>query len=274
VRTASILRLHSRRYTAAQHRNGRRAAVARTVAVRTVSCGSVYNVARPAGIRTRAYKSATDRDRWAAPVDATAQTGLTPPAAARVCGAGCLVRAALLLSAAAPARPRLPPYLAGRRCHPPWCSPPVRCAVHWGMADVGDSAPGRHGAAAPRMRHGQATHPGVWGFVRQGPTPRVSDAAGFRGHARARLNDAMRVGAPPSVARYRQRQRLTGGCDRRQRARRWGHRWRRRRTGRSRDHQNRCRGRSRRRHSHLCDWRRPRGSASSGGGGRPRHYPT
>ena len=52
--TESISRLHSRRYTAAQQRNGRRAAVAGTVAVHTVSCGGVYHVALPAGIRTRA----------------------------------------------------------------------------------------------------------------------------------------------------------------------------------------------------------------------------
>ena len=59
------------------------------------------------------------------------------------------------------------------------------------MADSGDSV-------RTPLRH--ATYPGVWGFVRKGPTSRVSDAAGVGGHARARRNDAMRVDAPLSVA--------------------------------------------------------------------------
>jgi len=192
------------RHTAAQQRNGCRAPVGHTVTVRTVSCRSVYHVARAAGTRTRAYKSATDRHRWAAPAGATAHTGRTPPAAARAGGAGRLVRAAPpLLSAAAAARPRLPPSPtpAGRRCHPPWCPPPVRRAVRWGMADPGDSA---------RTPLRQATHPCVRGFVRQGPTPRVPDAAGVGGHARARRNDAMRVDAPPSVASSEHSRRAAG----------------------------------------------------------------
>jgi len=154
----------------------------------------VCHVARPAGNRTGACKNDAGRFTWAAPVRSTERVIATPPAAARDGGAGRLVRAApLLMSAAAAARPLLPPCStpAGRRCHPPLCPPPVRCAVRWGIAHLGDSA---------RTPLGHATHPGVWGFVRQGPTPRVSNAAGVGGHARARRNDAMRVDAPPSVA--------------------------------------------------------------------------
>jgi len=191
------------RHAAAQQRNVCRAPVGHTVAVRTVSCRSVYHVARPAGIRTRAYKSVTDRDRWAAPAGVTAHTGPTPPAAARGGGAGRLVSAAPLVSASVAARPRLPPSPtpAGRRCHPPWCPPPVRRAVHWRMADPVDSA---------CMSLGQATHPGVLGFVRPSPTPRVSDAAGVGGHARARRNDAMPVDTPPSVASSEHSRRAAG----------------------------------------------------------------
>jgi len=57
---------------------------------------------------------------------------------------------------------------------------------------------------------GQATHPGVRGFVRQGPTPRISNEASVRRHARACLNDAMRVNAAPSVARGKHSRRAAG----------------------------------------------------------------
>jgi len=50
----------------------------------------------------------------------------------------------------------------------------------------------------------------VRGLVRQCPTPHISHKASVRRHARAFLNDAMRVNAPPSVARGKHSRRAAG----------------------------------------------------------------
>jgi len=82
---------------------------------------------------------------------------------------------------------------------PPVCA--ARGTLGYGMADSSDSA---------RMPPGQATNPNARVFFRQGPKPHVSNAAGVGGHARVRLNDAMRVDAPPSVARSEHSRRAAG----------------------------------------------------------------